>query len=390
MIPVLLLALSAPTPVALWHSYAGKERKALELALERFDKKHPELKVNISAVPFEALADKLTAAIPRGHGPDVFIFAHDRLGGWVEGGLVSPIELFADEATLDAHARSCVDALAYQGALYGLPLAYKTLALYVRTDIIETPPDDLEALIQTAKQHTDPSEGRYGLAYGNVDFFFHAPLHLSAGGAIYPNRQKDEIKVISEGASAGLAIARRLAQARVVPPDPNQAAFAGMFSEGRAPMVISGPWFRASIDPDVPYTVAPLPAFGGARSSGFSTCEGVMMSAQSKHPAQAYSLMHYLSTDPEAATLRMLQGAQSITHTAARQAALPDLSPAERAIVEGFVAAFSASTPAPKFPSMAAVWTPMNAALYQVIHQGTAPKAALVDAQSRIDRALKR
>src|SRR5258706_12306671 len=82
----------APAEITLWHSYNGREREALSAALAAFELSGPGFKVNVSAVPYDALVDKLGAAIPRGHGPDVFIFAHDRIGGWAEAGIVQPIE----------------------------------------------------------------------------------------------------------------------------------------------------------------------------------------------------------------------------------------------------------------------------------------------------------
>jgi arabinogalactan oligomer / maltooligosaccharide transport system substrate-binding protein len=54
-------------------------------------------------VPYDAYADKITAAVPRGKGPDVFIYAQDRLGGWVEAGnTIEPIDFFLDEAVAAA------------------------------------------------------------------------------------------------------------------------------------------------------------------------------------------------------------------------------------------------------------------------------------------------
>ena len=37
------------------------------------------VKVTTLAVPFDAFNDKITAAVPRGKGPDVFIAGQDRL-----------------------------------------------------------------------------------------------------------------------------------------------------------------------------------------------------------------------------------------------------------------------------------------------------------------------
>lgn len=61
---------------------------------------------------------------------------------------------------------------------------------------------------------------------------------------------------------------------------------------------------------------------------------------------------------------------------------------AEQKIFRAFRDAFEDAVPSPSSPAMAAVWTPMNAALYKTLHQGMAPKDAAAEAQKRIDDAL--
>ncbi|MFO0727453.1 MAG: extracellular solute-binding protein [Myxococcota bacterium] len=383
-------ASAEPVPIKLWHSYTHAERDGLEAALGAFAKKHPEIAVESSYVPYDAVTDKLTAAIPRGHGPDVFIFAHNRVGGWAEGGLVAPIELYVDEALLDRHLYACVMALAYKGSLYGLPLAQKTLALYVRTDRVKEPPKTFQELLAAAKANTDVKARRYGLVYPNADFFFHTPLVYSFGGTVYPSETDQKPNVVNPGMEKALAMAKRLAgDEGVLPDDPSPVLAASMFSEGRTPLVISGPWLRAEIDRGVPYTVTPIPAFeGGVASSGFSTCEGVIMSGKSPHKKEAFSLMEFLSSEVEGARPRMAIGGQTVTLESIWPEVLPTLPEGERAIFMAFDQAFRQSVPSPIWPSMNAVWVPMNAALYKTLHQGLSPNEALIEAQKRIDKGL--
>ena len=64
------------------------------------------------AVPHDAYADKVSAAVPRGKGPDVFIFAQDRLGGWVEAqNTIEPIDFFLDEEIEGRFIPSTLEAM---------------------------------------------------------------------------------------------------------------------------------------------------------------------------------------------------------------------------------------------------------------------------------------
>src|SRR5687767_12672842 len=72
----------AKTTITLWHAYRGKEKQALEQVAATFNKKQGEIEVTLVPIPYDAFPDKVTAAVPRGKGPDLFIFAQDRVGDW--------------------------------------------------------------------------------------------------------------------------------------------------------------------------------------------------------------------------------------------------------------------------------------------------------------------
>ena len=85
-VPDAAVAGSSSDVLVLWHSYRGREEVALSKVLDEYNASHPARQVEALALPYEVLASKLTTAIPRGHGPDLFIFAHERIGGWVDHG----------------------------------------------------------------------------------------------------------------------------------------------------------------------------------------------------------------------------------------------------------------------------------------------------------------
>jgi len=75
----------------------------------------PTRHVSTLAVPYDAFADKISAAVPRGKGPDVFIYAQDRLGGWIEAGnTVEPIDFFIDKDTKDRFIPTTMEAMDLQ------------------------------------------------------------------------------------------------------------------------------------------------------------------------------------------------------------------------------------------------------------------------------------
>ena len=160
MIAAPSLALSQ-TEVVVWHSYRGEEKTAFEKVVAAYNtaKAAKGVKVTTLAVPFDAFADKITAAVPRGKGPDVFIYAQDRLGGWVEAGnTIEPIDFYLDKDTSGRFLPTTMEAMTYRGTLYGLPLNFKVITMIYNKKLVAAPPKTTAELVATAKKLTDAGD----------------------------------------------------------------------------------------------------------------------------------------------------------------------------------------------------------------------------------------
>src|SRR4029077_727655 len=133
---LLLSTTASAAPLHLWHAYRGGEEEALQQSCERFTRQ-TGIEVELLSVPYDALSAKLTNAIPHGAGPDVFIFAHERLRQFERLHMVA-----ITDATLEpeAYLKPSVDALEVDGHHYGYPLSLKTLALYFNRARVSVPP----------------------------------------------------------------------------------------------------------------------------------------------------------------------------------------------------------------------------------------------------------
>ncbi len=89
----------AGSTVTLWHSYRGNEERALLEVVADYQRIHPDRHVEVLALPFEAFSSKLSSAVPLGHGPDLFVEAHERLGSYLRDGIISPIDAGCRTAT---------------------------------------------------------------------------------------------------------------------------------------------------------------------------------------------------------------------------------------------------------------------------------------------------
>lgn len=353
--------------VVLWHSYAGAEKQALEQLVAELD--GPE--VRLVQVPYDTFADKITNAIPHGNGPDLFIFAHDRLGDWSATELVEPIEFYVDEAIADRFAYEAIAAMAYGDNLYGLPLAVKSVALFYRKDKVARPPRTTDELIERGDS----------LVYDSTDLYFHAPWLHGFGGAVFD--ESGELALTSAESIAALEFARSLTTEHgIVPPGLTSTMVATLFNEGKAPLAIAGPWFLGDIRDGVPYGIAPLPIVSatGRRAEPFLGAEGVLMSSHARDKAAAFAVMNALTGD----------GAAAFRARRARQV-IPNLAPyttselASDPVLAAFRDQLDHSRPMPATPAMRTVWTPYKTALQKAINGGEDPGDALRYAQDEIE-----
>jgi arabinogalactan oligomer / maltooligosaccharide transport system substrate-binding protein len=68
---------AAPVEIVVWHGYRGGEKTASEKVVAAYNASRASrgVKASTLAVAYDAYPDKISATVPRGKGPDVFIYA---------------------------------------------------------------------------------------------------------------------------------------------------------------------------------------------------------------------------------------------------------------------------------------------------------------------------
>jgi arabinogalactan oligomer/maltooligosaccharide transport system substrate-binding protein len=384
---LLVLLLCAPAMAAaqkeimVWHGYRGGEKEAFEKVVAQFNQSQKGIKVTTLAVPYDAFADKITAAVPRGKGPDVFIFAQDRLGGWVAAGnTVEPLDFFLDDKIKGRYLKTTLDAMTYQGNVYGLPLNFKVITMIYNKKLIQTPPKTTAELAAVAKKLTNAASGRFGLAYWHSDFYYHAALMNGFGGGVFgPNRKPT---VNSPQNVQSLDQLLKWTSAGFMPEEPSTALITALFNQGKAAMVFSGPWFLGEISKDVDWGLAPLPAIseaGGKPMRPWITVEGVYVAAPSKNKDAAFDFVKYL-TDVPAGKVMALEGRQ----TPANKGVYADPAVARDPILAAFRKQVDVAVPMPNYPEMTMVWSPVTTAMNTIVKKTATPKQAMDIAQKEV------
>jgi arabinogalactan oligomer/maltooligosaccharide transport system substrate-binding protein len=385
LLAALLPALAAAQEkLVVWHAYRGAEKAAFEKVIATYNARpSTRVKVDPLAVPYDAFADKITAAVPRGKGPDVFIYAQDRLGGWIEAGnTVEPIDFFVDDALKARFIPTTIEAMTYRGSLWGLPFNYKCITLIYNKKLVQAPPKTTADLAALAKRLTQRNAGRFGLAWAYGDFYYVASLINGFGGAVFGPGGKPTINAPDNVRALELLV--RWGKEGFLPAEPSTALITSLFNEGRSAMVLSGPWFLGEVAKGIDYGLAPLPLIseaGNRPMRPWMTVEGVFIAAPSRQKEAAFDFVRY-ATDVEAARIMALEGRQS----PAVKAVYDDPRVATDGVLAAFRKQVEVAVPMPNLPEMTMVWSPATTALNKINRGSATPREALDVAQQAIEK----
>jgi len=377
-----------PGNVVVWHSYRGLEQQALEELKNSFNESQDKYNVVLLSVPYDAFANKLTTAIPRGNGPDGFIFAHERIGDWAQSGIISPVDIQTIEHMKDDIIPSTLSALKFNGKYWGFPLAFKSVVLFYRTDMIKKVPASTIEMIEVAKKFSNPEKGRYGLAFEAASVYFAAPfLYGFDGGFCFEEgktKATGEACLNNDGNRMALDyIANMVNNLKIVPQEATSALVTQLFNEGHAAMVINGPWFMGEIKKGVPYSVAVLPTVSetGNLLKPFLTVESFMIADHSQTNIEGAKTFGRYITSFEGAKLRAVTGRQSV----ATKSVYKDPAVSEDNMLNVFRTQAEIAIPMSNNPKMRMVWEPLATALRKVLRGAQNSKDALESAQNQYE-----
>ncbi|MEM8591421.1 MAG: maltose/maltodextrin ABC transporter substrate-binding protein MalE [Pseudomonadota bacterium] len=349
---------------------ANRDKDQLETAVAAFTE-DLGIEVVVEVVDPD-LPQKFQQAAATGDGPDIVMWAHDRLGEWANGGLIQPVSPSSDWT--DGVLASSMDAVQFAGQTWGYPVAVEAVTLIYNKDLVDTPPATFEELA---------SAGDASILWDYNNTYFTMPLLMAGGGYAF---QKVEgvydgttTGVNTDGAIAGAAVLKSLFDAGVMPQGVDYGVMDGAMANGEVAMVLNGPWsWGAYKDAGINVGVAPIPTVGGNTSPSFLGVQAMAVNAASENADLAAELIeNYLLTDEGLATWNAngVLGAVADVSAAAAQ---------NDELVSGMLAVAADGVPMPSNPEMGAFWAAMGPALTNITSGTATPADALNDAALRI------
>ncbi|QHT63541.1 maltose ABC transporter substrate-binding protein [Paenibacillus lycopersici] len=364
---------------------AKEERPFVEKMMKEFTEKYG-VNVKMEEIGAGDQVAKLTTDGPAGIAADVVLFPHDNLGKAVSAGLVLPNDEFEDEAKAE-NSEIAVNAVTYDGILYGYPRAVETYAMFYNKDLIANPPATFDEVKAFAKTFNDKKNNKYAFMWDIGNFYFSYPFLATTGGYVYGNngQDKNDIGLNNDGAVQGATYFASLKK-DVLPLKSGDVTYdikKGLFTGGTLAMNIDGPWAIGDIKKSgINFGVAPIPSIDGKPSVSFSGVKAWYVNSFTKYPNAAKLFARFASTKEAQLDDFALTGA-----IPANKEATEDPKIQNDPTVKAFVEQFKNSQYMPSIPEMANVWTPIGAALSDIWNTGKDPKATLDNAVKQIQDA---
>lgn len=350
------------TPITVW---VDIERKpALEDVAASFTEE-TGVEVKLVTKDFATVDQDFISQVPTGKGPDVIVSPHDKLGAYVSAGVVAPLEL-GDVA--GGFAEAALQAMTYDGKVYGVPYSIENVALVRNTDLVAEPVETFDEVIANGRAAGTEYPFLVGLSPEQGDPYHLYPLQTSFGSQVFAQNEDGsyDASQLVLGDEAGVEFATALKQwgaEGILNANIDGDKAREFFVAGQSPYYLTGPWnIPAIAEAGINYAIDPLPSAGGQEARPFVGVNGFFLSSESTNALAATDfIVNYLSTEDAQLSLFEVGGRPPALISAYESAAASDPD------VEAFGAIGQTGAPMPAIPEMGAVWSDWGNAELQLI-----------------------
>jgi maltose/maltodextrin transport system substrate-binding protein len=343
-----------------------------------------EMGVPVKVETQEEITDKFQAAAQGGKGPDIFFWAHDRIGEWADAGLLKPLEVKEDFKA--AFIPMSWDAVTHNKQIWGYPLALECVSLIYNKKIVSgKPPSQLAEYPAFAKELKAKDPKLIAIMWDYKTPYFTFPFLASAGG--YPFKRTEEgyslkdIGVDNAGAIQGLQAVVDLINAGILPKGSTQSVMDQKMSTGELATMVNGPWVWANLrKAGIDFDLAPVPGVGGNPGRPFVGVFTALINRSSPNADFAQQFLEKFVCTSDG--LKAIDTDAPLGVPAVK--ALADQMSANNPLIKGTYENALNGVVMPNIPQMGKFWSSMKAAFEISTNGEASPEAALRDARKNM------
>jgi maltose/maltodextrin transport system substrate-binding protein len=237
---------------------------ALEPIARKFES---DLGIKVRIETPENITDSFPMAAQAGKGPDVVIWAHDKVGEWADGGLIAPIDV--PENYQKKFYPKAWQAVTHGGQIWGYPIALETVTLIYNKALLDgPPPSELSQLIAIDREIRAKHPGVATILFDPASAYYTWGILASAGGFVFGKNGSDydlrNVGIATPGAVDALNQIVGLIQKGILPKVCSYSETEDLMGRGKLAMMISGPWAWSNlIQKGIDFGLSPVPGVEG-------------------------------------------------------------------------------------------------------------------------------
>ena len=366
--------------LVIWHD---KEDAVISALSDYLAQAVPDLDIQFEKKTSLTDSLKLVGNDPAA-APDLFLFAHDKIGVFAEMGILSPVEPLLEAGALDSFLPMTIQAATYKDTLYQLPLYFETLLFmynrrYMQDDEV---PATTEALYHYMEDNT--GRGRYGFVEQHSTAYYSAAWIHGFGGSIIDSSGTP----FPDAQAVQDALAYHLKFAKLMPGETEYNTVNTLFLEGKADATIGGPWMVPSArEAGIDLGIAPMPTVDetGLALAPYSGVQGVhvLKAAAERKTAAVKQLLSALAKPEIGTALALASGCAP-----ANSACYEDSRVAEDTLVQSMRQTAEIAVPMPNIPEMDVMWTVVSNLLTDVNLSGKEIGPSFQTAQAQAESLI--
>lgn len=243
---------SGQVSVTVWHD---KEDSVIQVLTDALAVLEPEIHVVFEKKTGLTESLKLVGN-DKNAAPDMYFFAHDKMGVYAEMGILAPISDFVSADELSGYVPLTLHGTTYKGAQYQLPVYFETLLFMYNKKYMkeEDIPSTTEELYQYMQRKT--KYGHYGFVEQHSTPYYAAGWIHGFNGKIIT----DEGTPCLNSAEVISALQYHKKFVDLMPGETEYATVNTLFTEGMAHATIAGPWFVPTVRAaGIDVGIAPMP-----------------------------------------------------------------------------------------------------------------------------------
>jgi multiple sugar transport system substrate-binding protein len=284
----------------------------LESLVAEFQAQHPDIRIRTTTAPFSDYFTRLQTDFAAGNPPDVFELNYENFVTFASRGTLAPLDArLAADPTLaaDTFYPAALEAFAYEGVQYGLPITFSTVVLFYNQDLFDAagiayPTDDWtwDDVMTAAEAISDPANRVWGI-YQPVQFWEFYKVAQAAGGGLEVGA---EVAIDTPENRAALEYLVGKITAGVMPTDAQLSGMANedLFQAGQLGMLVSGIWmFERFQQAEFAWDIVVEP--GGERRATHFFANAAVVAAPSPVADAAWQWVRFLAASPEVARVRI-------------------------------------------------------------------------------------